>query len=198
MDATKIRLSPEERELVLRPDWILTKNNILAKVRQLLEHVQSVQQPYLSGLPAEVQATNAKVSRGENYKGLPYLVLDQPRYFNREHVFAIRTLFWWGHFFSSTLHLAGNYKAMYAEKIIPAFDLLQQAGFYICINADQWEHHFEAGNFVPLNTISADGFETIIRSNSFIKLSKKISLEQWENAGRELPEIFRQFISILL
>lgn len=183
--------------MVLRADWILTKNSILQKVRQLLETIQSRQRPYLSGLPDEVSLTTAKISKGENYKGLPYLVLDQPRYFNREHVFAIRTLFWWGNFFSTTLHLSGSYKTMYEKNILPAFDLLQASGFYVCISPDQWEHHFEPGNFMPLHAMTAAQYETVIRDRPFIKLSKKIPLQQWDNAGEELPGIFRQFISLL-
>lgn len=198
MDAAKISLSPEETALVLRADWILTKNAILQKVRRLLETVQSLQQPRLSGLPPEVLLPNAKISKGENYRGLPYLVLDQPRYFNGEHIFAIRTLFWWGHFFSSTLHLAGDYKKRYENKIGKAFGFGQEAGFHITINTDPWEHHFGADNVVSLQEITATRFEDIIRNSPFIKLSKKVSLEQWDHAAEKLADISGQLIGVLI
>ena len=51
-----------------------------------------------------------KISKGENYRGLPYVMLDYPRLFGREEVLAIRTFFWWGHGFSVTLHLKGGYR----------------------------------------------------------------------------------------
>ena len=114
MDIAKIRLSPEEEALVATTDWILTKNNVLQKIKQLLLALQSRQQDLLlpfNSLPEEVLKSSPKISRGENYKGLPWLVLDYPRYFNKADVFAIRTLFWWGNFFSITLHLSGSYKA---------------------------------------------------------------------------------------
>ena len=41
MDTTKIRLSPEEVALINRADWILTKNNILQKVKQLFSNLQA-------------------------------------------------------------------------------------------------------------------------------------------------------------
>jgi len=58
-----------------------------------------------------------KISRGENYLGLPYLVLDYPRLFRPDAVLAIRTFFWWGHFFSSTLQLSGGYKTEFLSRL---------------------------------------------------------------------------------
>ena len=198
MDSAKIQLSQEEAALVIRSDWILTKNGILRKVKLLLETIQDEQQQYLgsSSLPAEVRSTSPKISKGENYKGLPYLVLDLPRYFDKDHIFAIRTMFWWGHFFSITLHLSGHYKNFLENKIIAAFDQLNKEGFHVCINADPWEHHFEAGNFVPLNILTPIRFEEIIRSHPFLKLSKKIPLTEWDNVKENVLQIFRQLLAI--
>src|SRR3989337_3789488 len=128
MDTAKIRLSPEEAALVIRADWILTKNSIIQKTKQLLASLQTEQQHLLlsssSLFPEEIINSSPKISKGENYKGLPYLVLDYPRYFNKEDAFAIRILFWWGNFFSGTLHLSGIYKKKYEEKIIRSFESL--------------------------------------------------------------------------
>ena len=84
MDATKIRLSAKEAELIANADWILTKNEILKKVKHLLEELMKEQQKHIRschGLPAEILVPPPKISKGENYRGLPYLVLDHPRYF---------------------------------------------------------------------------------------------------------------------
>lgn len=91
----KVQLSPLEMELVINSGWILTKNGIIEKVKVLLTELQARQQALLSGpiaigfsfaLPEEVILPSPKISKGENYKGLPYLVLDYPRYFNKEHI----------------------------------------------------------------------------------------------------------------
>src|SRR5689334_6032402 len=114
MNQTKIMLSQKEMELVTRADWILTKNGIIKKVKQLFEELQEKQTEELkahrSELPAAVFSFSPKISKGENYQGLPYLVLDHPRIFEKENILAVRTLFWWGNFFSTTLHVAGEYK----------------------------------------------------------------------------------------
>lgn len=201
MDSTKIRLSPEEAALVVRADWILTKNAILQKINHLLAALQTEQQHVLASysllLPEEIIKTSPKISKGEKYKGLPWLVLDYPRYFNQEDVFAIRTLFWWGNFFSCTLHLSGIYKTNYEKKIIDSFDILKSMDFYTCVNAEQWEHHFETTNYLPLHDFTASQFEKMINHRRFIKLSKKNPLQQWNEADKNLLEIFSQLIKTL-
>lgn len=200
MDFTKIRLSPEEEALVATADWILTKNNVLQKIKQLLLVLQSNQQNLLqplNSLPGEVLKSSPKISRGENYKGLPWLVLDYPRYFNKEEVFAIRTLFWWGNFFSITLHLSGSYKAKYQTKIIGSFETLQKEKFSVCINEDQWEHHFETNNYIPVHDLTGSQYNEIIVKRAFIKLAKKIPLEQWNDVEKKLLDIFGQLINSL-
>ena len=201
MDSAKIRLSPEEEALVTRADWILTKNSILQKIKQLLATLQTEQKHLVAScssfFPAEILNTSPKISKGENYKGLPYIILDYPRYFNKENIFAIRTLFWWGNFFSVTLHLSGIYKKKFEERLIRSFELLKTKDFSICINDDPWEHHFEPTNYLPLSTITAYQFEEAIRRSPFIKLSKKNPLGEWNKAEKKLLEIFSQLINSL-
>lgn len=202
MDAAKLRLSPEEASLVLKADWILTKNHIIQKTKQLFAVLQTKQQVVLKSyerdLPAEITSSSPKISKGENYQGLPYLVLDYPRYFNKENVCVIRTLFWWGNFFSTTLHLSGDYKNRYKENILASFESLKKDDYSVCINADQWEHHFEITNYLPLQTLTAADFEEIIDQKAFIKLSKKISLTEWNDAGKNLLETFSQLADTLV
>jgi hypothetical protein len=90
MNPAKIRLSQTEMELVTNADLILTKNLILKKVKWLLENLLVKQQEYVAlhaaGLPVKVSGSSPKISKGENYKGLPYLILDYPRLFEQENL----------------------------------------------------------------------------------------------------------------
>ena len=200
MDSAKIGLSPEEMVLVSRTDWILTKNNVLGKVKQLFSEIQSGQHEVLKGfpdVPTQLTESSPKISKGENYRGLPWLVLDYPRLFDKQSFLSIRTLFWWGNFFSTTLHVSGQYKDAYVERIIGSFAYLQQKKFYICINRDEWQHHFEESNYTSIEEMNDSDFERITRNYSFIKLAKKISLDQWNDAGAKLADVFIQLIHIL-
>lgn len=212
MNAAKIRLSPEEMALLKDAAWILTKNRALDKIRDLLAGLLPAQQAILdglkkAGLPEEVTTISPKISRGENYQGLPWVILDHPRCFEKGHVFAVRTLFWWGRSFSITLHLSGRYKEMYRhhlarhlENIHPSPNVSPAAGYgplYLCVNEKEWEHHFEPANYLPLDQMDAAARRQILEKKSFVKLAFQIPLTSWQNT--EMPEemLVRQYESLL-
>lgn len=193
-DQSKIQLSQHEMDLLNNSDWILTKNIIVKKAQRLLEGVQQNvtdhTQQHTGIFPPEVTAISPKISKGENYMGLPWLMLDYPRYFDKENIFAIRTMFWWGNFFSITLHFSGKYKQRYETMLIRSYDELSREQFYTCIHTEQWHHHFEKENYLPVKDFSAGEFAKEIQKRSFIKLAQKISFSQWDSAIIRLTENF--------
>ena len=201
MNEAKIRLSQKEMELVINAEFILTKNGILEKVKDLLASLQVQQQHYLQSqsgkLADNILQSSPKISKGENYNGLPYLILDFPRIFSPAGIYAIRTMFWWGNFFSITLHLSKEYKNQHEYKLVATFKSLQEKGFYCCINEDEWEHHFQETNYKPLATLGNNDFENILRQKEFIKLANKIPLQQWDDAEEILLTSFKELIKIL-
>lgn len=202
MNAAKIRLSAKEMELVTNADWILTKNGILQKANQLLGVLLDEQQKliatYKTKLPSEIFQASPKISKGENYKGLPYLVLDHPRYFDKEHSSAIRTMFWWGNFFSITLHLSGKFKDQFEQKLITSLAALKEEGFFLCVNDDEWEHHFEEGNYLSLERMNSDSFQSHIKQKKFLKLAHKIPVQNWDDAVELLAGNFSKLLKILV
>ncbi|MFI5188026.1 MAG: hypothetical protein ACHQF0_14950 [Chitinophagales bacterium] len=198
---TKIHLSSLEMDLMNNSDWILTKNNILKKAEQLLGDVQQNIFDYtklnLKRLPAEVTSIFPKISKGENYNGLPWRMLDYPRYFEKENIFAIRTLFWWGNFFSTTLHLSGKYKQNYSDPVIRSYEDLYKDDFYCCISDDQWHHHFEKDNYLQVKELTLKEFTDLVQVRSFIKLSCKISFAEWDNSIKLLSENFTRIANWL-
>lgn len=200
MSGAKIRLSQKEMELAGNADLILTKNAVLQKINQLLGNLQEKQQQYIRlhaiQLPGEVLRSSPKISKGENYKGLPYQLLDYPKFFDQANIFAVRTLFWWGNFFSITLHLSGKYKIAAEQPLIRSFTQLQANGFYGCINDDPWEHDFETANYTLLNDFSAKKFEALVKGKSFIKIAKKVPSGQWDQAEEILFDYFKEIMGI--
>jgi hypothetical protein len=195
MDPAKITLSTQEMELVNNADWILTKNAIMMKAKLLLENTQEQFAMHINvvaaHLPAEIFQLNAKVSKGEYYRGLPYLILDYPRFFKKENVCAIRCMFWWGNFFSITLHLSGDFKKRNETKILSSFNLLQQNDFYLSSSStDEWEHHFENDNYLLLKNINEKEFEQRMVHSPFIKIAKHYPLRLWDNVTVHLQNDF--------
>src|SRR5687768_4616967 len=151
MNAAKIQLSAEELSLVQNAGWLLTKNTIIEKVFALFGDIAHEVRDTVTArpvlLPSAVLVPSPKISKGENYKGLPWVMCDYPRLFNRQDIFAIRTMFWWGHFFSVTLHLKGMYKEKYQQQLINNLPLLSEASFNVCISGEEWRHEFEEDNY---------------------------------------------------
>ena len=187
---TKIQFLPAEMELVSSPDIILTKNAILQKIKSFFEELQMKQQyilkKYSSQLPEEVLKISPKISRGENYKGLPWLVLDNPRYFQHNNIFAIRTMFWWGNFFSITLHVSGNNKNDLLKNLTHNVSLLTKNDFYIYNGIKEWEHDIDPDSYKILSVINEDELQKIFSANSFLKLAVKFTVESLETVEDNL------------
>jgi|SRR4030095_709847 hypothetical protein len=198
---SKLQLSEFEFNLLNNSEWILTKNIIVKKAQTLLEGVQQNVSDYTKQnsnvFPAEVITISPKISKGEHYRGLPWLILDYPRYFEKENAFAIRIMFWWGNFFSTTLHLSGVYKERYQNAIIHSYQKLSQSDFYCCVNEEQWQHHFETDNYMQVNSFTENEFADKVNKRSFIKLSRKLAFSQWNNATVLLSENFAEIVKWL-
>jgi hypothetical protein len=129
----KIALSEQERHLLLNKDWILTKRSLMQKADVLLGMALPGIQALVAlhdWLPPELVGANPKIHRGENYLGLPYVILDYPAFFSKSGVMALRSMFWWGHFFSVTLHLSGSYKIQFQDRLWQRAQQIQRKRFH--------------------------------------------------------------------
>jgi len=180
-DQSKLTLSDGEMELVTNTEWILTKRKIIDKVQFFFGGLAVAMQEIISGeqeyIPAEVIASAPKIAKGENYLQLPYVLLDYPRCFDKDNVFAIRTMF-----------------LQALEKNIAA---MQNNNFYLCTNTSEWEHHFESGNYISANTLTAADIKAILSQQHFVKVAAKFSLHQWNEMDVVLQKSFSDAIRLL-
>lgn len=189
MKSAKIRLSEEEQNLVMNGDWILTKNRVLEQISSFLAELQLSQAKLIKQqieLPEELLVIPPKLTKGENYLGLPYRVLDYPRLFGQEDMFAIRTLFWWGHYFTVSLLLAGEWKRKTSGALIDAFEQLKQNEYFICIADNPWINEISPENYVRITDLSREGWEKIILEQTFIRISTRHALSDWETMEERL------------
>ena len=186
---SKIHLSPEELQLVQNAQLLLTKNIIIEKVYTLFgELAAELQQSSIyssNNLPAEILSLAPKISRGEKYKGLPYVMLDYPRCFGKEDIFAVRTFFWWGNFFSVTLHLKGKYQQLLVPYLQKHTTLLAENNFQVCITGDEWDHDLSDGNYILLSNSNAISAIDLI-GKPFYKLTSRVELHQWNEMNERL------------
>ena len=199
-DVPKLTLSAEELQLVTNTQWILTKRVIIDKVNSLFGNLSVVFKNHITAnnfflQPAIVQST-PKIAKGENYLELPYVLLDYPRCFDKENIFAVRTMFWWGNFFSITLHLSGKYKQTFEAALHKNIQNLVQNDFYVCINEDEWQHHFNTDNYMPVNKLMPNEINNITQTH-FIKVAIKFPVEKWDTMPSLLEKSFVDLLQLI-
>jgi hypothetical protein len=197
MSGVKIQLSPKEQEMIANSGIILTKNRILVAVMELFGAVSEAEAIYLedhrSRLPQDVFRFAPKISKGENYRQLPWLMLDNPRVFDPGQSLAVRHFFWWGNFFSIGIQVSGGFKEKLLQQI-PAWP----TDAYICVQASPWEHHFGRDNFLPLAELDVKEIEVIAGRQEFLKLAMALPVSQWESSPTFLLNGFTSYLDLLL
>lgn len=198
-DEAKIHLSPLEMELVNNTQWIFTKQIIIKKVYHLFgelhDYYKRVVVEEKEFLPAAILKPGGKIMKGENYNGLPYIILDYPSMFGKENVFAVRTMFLWANFFSVSLHLSGEYFKN-RKSISQWLVFLEQKDFFICVNENEWRHDFDSSNFVDINELEEQQIVDLSEKR-FFKTAKKIELTQWDLSPKFLEKAFEEIIEFI-
>lgn len=195
----KIHLSALESELVNNTQWIFTKQIITKKVQHLLGDLHrsysQIIQHEKEWIPQIFYTPGGKITKGENYQGLPYLILDYPAIFSKEGIFAVRTMFWWGNFFSISLHVSGKYISRF-ENMREMLDCLAKKKFFICVNDKEWQHHFQPDNYRLADDLNEMEIASLDKKN-FFKIGKKFELDQWDSVGIFLEQSFKEIIDII-
>jgi hypothetical protein len=103
-------------------------------------------------------------------------------------------MFWWGNFISISLQASGKYRELFAPQVMNALSTGQE-DLFVCINEDQWEHHFEADNYVPAGHI--DGAQHMLLGKPFFKVALKYDLKEWNQMPQLLGKGYQHLFSLL-
>ena len=182
----------------MEQSFFLLKHSATKKIVELFgkmeEHLKPLAQTFTPLVPG-VNTTTGKIFRGENYRLFPYVVLDFPKLFSTKSIFAFRTMFWWGHEFSFTLHLQGEALDQYRPVIERNMHMLQGKEVYYCVGDSPWQYHFESDNYDRLDSLLTGGRE-FPRLN-FLKLARKMDIQKYPNLVEEGVETYRIFMDLL-
>ena len=198
MPGTNVELSKNELELVINSEFILTKNRIIEKVYTLFgslsEDYKKVLNEHKSSLPLPLFSSSPKIYKGENYLGLPYVMMDHPRVFFKDDVFAIRSFFWWGNYFSITLQLSGRYKEFLNSAVALKLQNEFYEDYFICINDSPWKHHFESSNYKHVNAVNPKE----VLNKPFFKIAAKLPLHKWQAAEPFYTKNYSALINLII
>jgi hypothetical protein len=194
-------LTKQELQAIANSEFFFTKASATEKIQKLLAGLQfKLQELVLNNFtvfPEKVLKSQYKISKGENYKGLPYLVLDYPAWYTKSDIFAFRALLWWGNHFSFSLHLQGESLELYKGRIIKNLEHLHGSGLFFCVNQSPWEYHFNQDNFISIKEKKEEELISLINSSSFLKLAAKYDLENLEQLPDKCVKDFIVFINLI-
>ena len=178
-------LTKKEIDLIKNKEFLITKTIIIKKIYDLFEEVrQKLNEAICNAsfnFPLAVDTKIGKIFRGENYNMLPYINLDYPKLFDGNDIFTFRTMFLWGSFYSSTLHLSGKYLAEYKNNIISNLHNYLNEDLYICVHDSPWQYHYGTDNYVKLTKDNID----LIEKMKFLKLNMRFELSDYD----KLPKL---------
>jgi hypothetical protein len=198
VQVTNLDFTDEEITALTDTDFFIIKDRVLTKIISffgLLEEDLKKKFPEFEIGVNGLISSGGKVFRGENYKLHPYVVLDCPRLFSSQSVFAFRTMFWWSHEFSFTLHLQGEALEDKRDILLENIEGLFNKNVFWCVNNTPWQYNFDTENYQPIELIS--DLKEIILSKPFIKLSRKLKIEENRKASDYCLETFKLFMGTL-
>jgi hypothetical protein len=198
MSTAKVTLSTKELELVTNTEWILTKNQVIQKAYALFGLIGDSYQHEIKQFNLyqsnEVLARSPKIARGENYQGLPWVMLDFPRYYVNADMLGIRSFFWWGNVFSISLLLGGKFQQHYAPALERNLkDPILAKDWLLCVGDTPWVHHFGEDNYQPV-LLTKDQIGT---ERHFVKLTKKLGISDWADKQIEFEKGFNEINRLL-
>lgn len=195
MESSKVTLSPQEWTLVLDPSFILTKNLVIDKVYSLLGQVAFSYQQITAMLPEAYQGDwlhwAPKISRGEKYNDLPWVMLDYPRKYTPTDTHAIRSFFGWGSEFSIHLILQGASRDCWLNNARHWIETAHPE-WMIDLSDDPWQHHRDQQRCVPLCTTNLEE----LKRRPFIKYSCWQPLTAWDTLPEQWSSIFSEWVKI--
>ena len=196
-----LKFSNEEMKVLVDKNFFELKHSSTAKLVELFGQLEVELKKVFSASELEVDNLNAssgKIFRGENYRGFPYVLLDCPRLFNRESVFAFRSMFWWGNEFTFTLHIQGNAWEYFKPKLIRNLERLTESDIYFCVNESPWQYHLGTDIYLLLNSQKDLELELqILSAKDFVKLTRKLSISEYKSVIQVGKETLKLFLGLL-
>lgn len=181
-------------------DFFKLKASAIQKIEGILKNTEQEVFRLLQNtkyvFPHGTLLKSGKISRGENYNGYPFLILDYPRLNSSESLFLFRTMFWWGNFFSSTLHIKGKFFEEIKENMINAKDRFSGQNSFVFKGEDEWVHDLNHSSYFKVNTLTQNEWADILKSQSFLKISVKTDLKAYSEVSRASLELLSNFLSL--
>lgn len=175
-------LSAEEITLLQDAGILPLKRRICDKMESWLSDLGTALETLVDnkneGIFTEVWASSPRITRGDNYRGQAYRVLDYPRFIQGEDLFLFRTVLLWGHPIGVHLILAGKFKDICQGKWGGNLPRLFE-GSFLSVQETPWIWESDAPGLVSMEDLTEEGCLQLLVERSFLKVSHFMPLEDY-------------------
>lgn len=190
MRKSTIKLTKHELNFAKDTSYPLAKKSVVQKIALQLNQLGKNMQAVLNANNL-FDTSEYKITRGENYKHMPYLMLDSPKLNGANFKIACRTMFWWGHYFSCNLFI--KTECLNTAETASLLQKLPKAKIWIGDNL--WEQELSSGEYVKVNTLTQTQIEIILQKQPYLKLSAKIAINKVEQLPTLACKIYSYWLS---
>lgn len=124
-------------------------------------------------------AQPGRITRGQNYHGFPYRVLDHPAYFESGGFILFRTILIWGHHVSFHLIAHGEWKNILQQRLASLPDALKP--WLFSMDNNPWEWFPAESGAIAFNALTDRQLSDRLQAADFIKFSRYHPIENGLN-----------------
>ena len=146
MQKSTFKLTKHELDFISDPIYMQMKQNLIRNFFDGMHGVGAwLMQKYYPNITRKF-----KVTRGENYIDMPYIVLDVPQLSQENLTGTLRIMFWWGHYIS--LQYFTRVDADYLIKL----NTLKHKPYLLSIAENLFNNKLDDDEFMPINNLKLD------------------------------------------
>ena len=178
MQKSTFKLTKHELDFISDPIYMLMKQKLIRNFYDAMHGMGSwLMQAYY---PNSKQTF--KVTRGENYLDMPYVVLDTPQLSAQHMEHHLRMMLWWGHYVSL------QYFVRVDEHTLSKMTLLKNLPYQVLTTDNLFNNNLEDADFTAIAQISTINFEP----NQLTKICHRVELSELENLEQHIDEFMQR------
>jgi hypothetical protein len=192
MQKSTNKLTKHELDFASTVEYPLIKQNVVHKVGLLMDDTGQK----LNRLFREnhlIDLAQHKITRGERYKEMPYVVMDFPQIKGPDFNIVLRTMFWWGHYFTCNLIIKTSLLDL--EKTAKNIRKLKKTK--ILTGSNLWEQELETDDYKKVSDLSKKEILRLLEDSEYLKLSGKISLREYSSLSYKAGGIYLNWTDAL-
>ena len=172
MQKSTFKLTKHELDFISDPIYMQMKQKLIRNFYDAMHGMGS----WLMAKYYPNSKLNFKVTRGENYMDMPYVVLDTPQLSTQHMENHLRVMIWWGHYISM------QYFIWIDENTMAKLKQLTHLPYKVLITDNLFNNKLEDVDFVDTSNIN----ENSLTPNKLTKICCSVALSELENLEQHI------------